>query len=217
MRKVIFLCLLSLSLCLGKPADNQGASGVPTPSPSPIPSQPQVPVSSNVPVAANAPKENGLIPPVPTIPTPSPTPNPNIQVKSEQATASSAAQAPVKPVDPAPLKPAAPASVPTTDNNKTTEKKVEIPPQGKPQEAPANKTEEVPKTPIPVTTVKPSEPTKPTVAPKDDAAVHPIEARSGFDGPSFIGGIILTLGLLAIGFMGFKYYKNQTERNYHTL
>lgn len=38
-----------------------------------------------------------------------------------------------------------------------------------------------------------------------------------FDGASFIGGIILTLGLLAIGFMGFKYYKNQTERNYHTL
>ncbi|XP_045499032.1 vegetative cell wall protein gp1-like [Colias croceus] len=216
MRKVIFLCLLSLSLCLGKPADNQGAPGVPSPPPAPLPSQPPVPVSSNVPVDPNAAKITAPIPVPIIVPVPGPTPNPNPQVKSEQA-ASPAAQAPAKPVDPAPAKPVAPAPVPTTDNNITTEKKVEIPPQGKPQEAPANKTEEVPKTPIPVPTEKPSEPTKPTVAPKDDAAVHPIEARSGFDGPSFIGGIILTLGLLAIGFMGFKYYKNQTERNYHTL
>ncbi|XP_063826841.1 porimin-like [Ostrinia nubilalis] len=47
--------------------------------------------------------------------------------------------------------------------------------------------------------------------------VKPVVAGRGFDGPSFIGGIILTLGLLAVGFMGFKYYRNQTERNYHTL
>ncbi|XP_017776081.1 PREDICTED: sialomucin core protein 24-like [Nicrophorus vespilloides] len=38
-----------------------------------------------------------------------------------------------------------------------------------------------------------------------------------FDGPSFIGGIILASGLTAIGFVAFKFYKARTERNYHTL
>lgn len=48
---------------------------------------------------------------------------------------------------------------------------------------------------------------KPTEAPT-------LQTRS-FDGPSFIGGIILTLGLIAVSFIGYKYYKNQTERNYY--
>ncbi|XP_060524829.1 sialomucin core protein 24-like [Cylas formicarius] len=38
-----------------------------------------------------------------------------------------------------------------------------------------------------------------------------------FDGPSFVGGIILALGLVAIGFVAFKFYKARTEMNYHTL
>ncbi|XP_018320919.1 threonine-rich protein isoform X3 [Agrilus planipennis] len=38
-----------------------------------------------------------------------------------------------------------------------------------------------------------------------------------FDGPSFIGGIVLASGLMAIGFVAFKFYKARTERNYHTL
>ncbi|KAK5650252.1 hypothetical protein RI129_001281 [Pyrocoelia pectoralis] len=38
-----------------------------------------------------------------------------------------------------------------------------------------------------------------------------------FDGPSFIGGIVLATGLMAIGFVAFKFYKARTERNYHTL
>lgn len=38
-----------------------------------------------------------------------------------------------------------------------------------------------------------------------------------FDPPSFIGGIVLALGLLAIIYVSFKFYKARTERNYHTL
>ncbi|XP_076357105.1 uncharacterized protein LOC143250447 [Tachypleus tridentatus] len=38
-----------------------------------------------------------------------------------------------------------------------------------------------------------------------------------FDAPSFIGGIVLSLGFLAIMYVGFKFYKARTESNYHTL
>ncbi|XP_022254047.1 sialomucin core protein 24-like [Limulus polyphemus] len=44
----------------------------------------------------------------------------------------------------------------------------------------------------------------------------PLSARR-FDAPSFIGGIVLSLGFLAILYVGFKFYKAHTERNYHTL
>ncbi|XP_012267046.2 cell wall protein DAN4-like [Athalia rosae] len=38
-----------------------------------------------------------------------------------------------------------------------------------------------------------------------------------FDGPSFMGGIILTAGLVAITFILWKFYKARAERNYRTL
>ncbi|XP_055313731.1 sialomucin core protein 24-like [Sitodiplosis mosellana] len=38
-----------------------------------------------------------------------------------------------------------------------------------------------------------------------------------FDAPSFIGGIVLTIGLIAIGFVAHKVYKSKFDRNYHTL
>ncbi|XP_060594728.1 sialomucin core protein 24-like [Ruditapes philippinarum] len=38
-----------------------------------------------------------------------------------------------------------------------------------------------------------------------------------FDGASFIGGIVLCLGIVAIIFFGLKFYRARTERNYHTL
>ncbi|GIY18350.1 hypothetical protein CEXT_410781 [Caerostris extrusa] len=45
----------------------------------------------------------------------------------------------------------------------------------------------------------------------------PTAAGRHFDAPSFIGGIVLALGLLAIIYVSFKFYKARTERNYHTL
>ncbi|EEC02377.1 mucin core protein, putative [Ixodes scapularis] len=59
-------------------------------------------------------------------------------------------------------------------------------------------------------------------APTTPASV-PTAAPSGqlperhFDALSFVGGIILSLGCLAILYVGFKFYKARTERNYHTL
>ena len=38
-----------------------------------------------------------------------------------------------------------------------------------------------------------------------------------FDGASFVGGIILCAGIIALIFFGLKFYKSRTERNYHTL
>ncbi|XP_071448772.1 sialomucin core protein 24-like [Hetaerina americana] len=65
----------------------------------------------------------------------------------------------------------------------------------------------VPTSVIPNSTQNP-EPTKPTSAPETDRR---------FDGPSFIGGIVFALGVTAIGFVAWKFYKARTERNYHTL
>ncbi|KAM7309292.1 uncharacterized protein ISCGN_012923 [Ixodes scapularis] len=72
------------------------------------------------------------------------------------------------------------------------------------------------------TVAPPSTTTNGTEAPTTPASV-PTAAPSGqlperhFDALSFVGGIILSLGCLAILYVGFKFYKARTERNYHTL
>ena len=59
------------------------------------------------------------------------------------------------------------------------------------------------KTPATTTTTTTMAPSTPTAAP-----VPPPEPKGGhFDGWSFFGGILLTLGGAAIGFVGVKYYK----------
>ncbi|KAI9581615.1 visgun [Glossina fuscipes fuscipes] len=61
-------------------------------------------------------------------------------------------------------------------------------------------------------------PTTSTTAPLTTTTVVPNpEPCHRFDGPSFIGGIVLTLGLLAIGVVAYKFYKARNERNYQTL
>lgn len=71
----------------------------------------------------------------------------------------------------------------------------------------------IPKTESPTTEAS-SDASESTAAPS-----KPSPAPSGrhFDPPSFIGGTVLSLGLLAIVYVGFKFYKARTERNYHTL
>lgn len=61
----------------------------------------------------------------------------------------------------------------------------------------------------------PEAPTTPAVAPT--AAPSGQLPERHFDALSFVGGIILSLGCLAILYVGFKFYKARTERNYHTL
>lgn len=43
------------------------------------------------------------------------------------------------------------------------------------------------------------------------------DSGGGFDAASFIGGIVLCGGLIAIGYFGLKFYRARQERNYHTL
>ncbi|XP_057653970.1 porimin-like [Diorhabda carinulata] len=75
------------------------------------------------------------------------------------------------------------------------------------------------------TTLVPTKPSTSSVTPSSStkapvststASPEPGHHRS-FDGPSFIGGIVLALGLVAIGFVAFKFYKARIEVNYHTL
>lgn len=60
-------------------------------------------------------------------------------------------------------------------------------------------------------------PTNETVKPTEAHEAKQVLQTRAFDGASFVGGIVLTLGLLAISFVGFKYYKNLTKENYHIL
>lgn len=54
-----------------------------------------------------------------------------------------------------------------------------------------------------------------TVAPQGFPS--PAEISQRFDGASFIGGIVLCAGAVAIVFFGCKFYKAKSERNYQTL
>ncbi|KAF2884887.1 hypothetical protein ILUMI_21258 [Ignelater luminosus] len=75
-------------------------------------------------------------------------------------------------------------------------------------------------TPVTPITTKSTASTSPSpvtsTTPTTTVAPAPHHSRQ-FDGPSFIGGIVLASGLMAIGFVAFKFYKARTERNYHTL
>lgn len=64
---------------------------------------------------------------------------------------------------------------------------------------------------------EPSTPTSTTAANGGQSASTSDEHGQHFDGASFIGGIVLCAGLVAIVFFGCKFYKAKTERNYHTL
>ncbi|OWF53174.1 sialomucin core protein 24-like [Mizuhopecten yessoensis] len=78
-------------------------------------------------------------------------------------------------------------------------------------------------TPSPIITTP--APTTPAPAPTTPAPTTPAPAPTPasntgmqhFDGASFVGGIILAVGVIAIAFFGCKFYKARKERNYHTL
>ncbi|XP_073954897.1 visgun [Choristoneura fumiferana] len=185
MKKVIFVCLLTLSVCLSQPAGEQGATSPTSPAGSVTQAAPAAP--GGAPTTAGGPTQapaggNPTQPPTisTTVNTTLPTTKPTEPTKPTSEAAPPATTVPTKP---------------TKANDITT----------------AAPTSPVTGVPINGTTTSTQKPTTPKAT-----AVPTLQAR-GFDGASFVGGIILTLGLIAIGFMGFKYYKAQTERNYHTL
>ncbi|XP_045196666.2 sialomucin core protein 24-like [Mercenaria mercenaria] len=72
-------------------------------------------------------------------------------------------------------------------------------------------------TPNPDVTTQPATNGSSTPTPDADANSGEAEHSQHFDGASFIGGIVLCLGLVAIAFFGVKFYRARAERNYHTL
>ncbi|CAG9787660.1 unnamed protein product [Diatraea saccharalis] len=213
MKKVIFICLLSISTCLSRP---DGAPNVAPPA-APNP-QIQTQSSPSSPPLVATHKENAKVSENTTNET-----SPAVTVGTAPSTP------PAVPTSTPPAVAMANATAPknSTDTNKTTDKNETVSPSNvatknetstQPSTKPTPENKSVPNTTDhtmknETTTLKPT--SKPSEVPKS-TDTPPVQTRR-FDGPSFIGGIILTLGLLAIGFMGFKYYKNQTERNYHTL
>ncbi|XP_065591256.1 sialomucin core protein 24 [Cyrtonyx montezumae] len=73
-------------------------------------------------------------------------------------------------------------------------------------------------TPAPVSTTAVTSATKTTSIPGTNATVTPAPSsrKSTFDAASFIGGIVLVLGLQAVIFFLYKFCRSK-DRNYHTL
>ncbi|PKU46038.1 sialomucin core protein hypothetical protein [Limosa lapponica baueri] len=80
----------------------------------------------------------------------------------------------------------------------------------------ANVTNATTHTPLPTTAVTSA--TRTTSVPGTNATVTPTPSprKSTFDAASFIGGIVLVLGLQAVVFFLYKFCKSK-DRNYHTL
>ncbi|XP_064627126.1 sialomucin core protein 24-like isoform X2 [Lineus longissimus] len=72
-------------------------------------------------------------------------------------------------------------------------------------------------TTAPQTTAPPINTTSTSVKPASSTTPPAKEPSQRFDAASFIGGIILCGGVIAIVFFGCKFYKARSERNYHTL
>uniref|UniRef100_A0A803VT45 CD164 molecule n=1 Tax=Ficedula albicollis TaxID=59894 RepID=A0A803VT45_FICAL len=80
----------------------------------------------------------------------------------------------------------------------------------------ANVTNATTHAPVPKTTIT-SATTTPTPAGSDTTvAPVPVPRKSTFDAASFIGGIVLVLGLQAVIFFLYKFCRSK-DRNYHTL
>ncbi|KAK4883350.1 hypothetical protein RN001_006669 [Aquatica leii] len=106
--------------------------------------------------------------------------------------------------------PSSPITVTVTETLvTTTNATTAVPTKTTPSTVPSTVSTTASTTVNPVTTSKVT-----TTSPNTTEAPH---HNRQFDGPSFIGGIVLATGLMAIGFVAFKFYKARTERNYHTL
>lgn len=220
MKKVLFVCLISLAICLSQAEVQEGTQAKP--------------------VSDTTTGSNVVIPKNQTVQTPVPATNETTtQIstdKSQIAPAQTPQGVPQNPPSATNKTEEKPAKSGDIENNTSPDKKKidqnvsqtetkssdinkpnnETTPNKIPTSETTNKTVSS-STPVPEHTSTKKNDTQPEITTKPTSTDNHVLQARGFDGPSFFGGIILTLGLLAIGFMGFKYYKNQTERNYHTL
>ncbi|XP_014820118.1 PREDICTED: sialomucin core protein 24 [Calidris pugnax] len=105
----------------------------------------------------------------------------------------------------------APANATTESSNTTTASSAPTP-----HPTIANVTNATTHSPLPTTAA--TSPTRTTTVPGTNATVTPTPSprKSTFDAASFIGGIVLVLGLQAVVFFLYKFCKSK-DRNYHTL
>ncbi|XP_042867608.1 sialomucin core protein 24-like isoform X3 [Penaeus japonicus] len=100
-----------------------------------------------------------------------------------------------------------PTEPPTTEAPATTTPAPTEPPTPPPTEPP--------------TTEAPTEPPTeaPTTLPPATTTEKPCPTPDGrhFDAPSFFGGMVLAVGILAVAYAAWRFYKSRNERNYHTL
>ncbi|XP_039915629.1 sialomucin core protein 24 [Hirundo rustica] len=80
----------------------------------------------------------------------------------------------------------------------------------------ANVTNATTHAPLPKTTVTSATMTPTTAGSDTTVAPAPVQRKSTFDAASFIGGIVLVLGLQAVIFFLYKFCRSK-DRNYHTL
>ncbi|NXQ16766.1 MUC24 protein, partial [Peucedramus taeniatus] len=80
----------------------------------------------------------------------------------------------------------------------------------------ANVTNATTHAPPPKTTVTSTTTTATTAGSNTTVAPVPVSRKSTFDAASFIGGIVLVLGLQAVIFFLYKFCRSK-DRNYHTL
>ncbi|NWU44094.1 MUC24 protein, partial [Hylia prasina] len=80
----------------------------------------------------------------------------------------------------------------------------------------ANVTNATTHAPVPKTTITSATTTATTAGSNTTVAPVPVPRKSTFDAASFIGGIVLVLGLQAVIFFLYKFCRSK-DRNYHTL
>ncbi|NXA97300.1 MUC24 protein, partial [Melanocharis versteri] len=80
----------------------------------------------------------------------------------------------------------------------------------------ANVTNATTHAPLPKTTITSATTTPTTAGSNTTVAPVPVPRKSTFDAASFIGGIVLVLGLQAVIFFLYKFCRSK-DRNYHTL
>ncbi|KFO62297.1 Sialomucin core protein 24, partial [Corvus brachyrhynchos] len=80
----------------------------------------------------------------------------------------------------------------------------------------ANVTNATTHAPVPKTTMTSATTTPTTAGSSTTVAPVPVPRKSTFDAASFIGGIVLVLGLQAVIFFLYKFCRSK-DRNYHTL
>ncbi|XP_037783947.1 salivary glue protein Sgs-4-like isoform X1 [Penaeus monodon] len=117
--------------------------------------------------------------------------------------------------------------VPTTTEIPTTEPPTEPPTTEPPPETTTTTTPAPTEPPTtapptePPTTEPPTEPPTeaPTTLPPATTTAKPCPTPDGrhFDAPSFFGGMVLAVGILAVAYAAWRFYKSRNERNYHTL